>query len=233
MRRSRVQFPPRAPKAALLKIVDRAVAKIMNKNFSLLLFGGIVLTLQKYFLKTLIWLKRSRFGHKLVVVTTVTVQTLNWPRIGFASPSPSFIKRSCIKRNCYPNATWVETGTYLGETTSFMSKLGTKVFSIEPEPELFLNAKIRLSKHINVEILNGTSEDVLPNLLPNINGDVNFWLDGHYSMGITFKGERDTPIIQELEAIPKTFHILIKFVFLSTMFVVSTRKSRITPTTQP
>lgn len=140
-----------------------------------------------------------------MVAASVTAQTLNWPRTGFASPSPSFIKRSCIKRNCYPNATWVETGTYLGETTRFMSKLGTKVFSIEPEPTLFLNAKIRLGKIKNVEILNGTSEDILPNLLPNINGDVNFWLDGHYSMGNTFKGERDTPITQELDVISNNF----------------------------
>ena len=131
--------------------------------------------------------------------------TIDWAQKGFASPSPIFVKHSCLKRNGYPNATWVETGTYLGETTSFLSKLARKVFSIEPEPALFSNAKLLFGKKKNVEILNGTSEDILPSLLPKISGDVNFWLDGHYSMGITYKGERDTPIIQELAAISDNF----------------------------
>ena len=52
-----------------------------------------------------------------------------------------------------------------------------------------------------MEILNGTSEDVFPELLPRIAGDVNFWLDGHYSAGITFKGRQDTPILDELACI--------------------------------
>ncbi len=131
--------------------------------------------------------------------------TIDWSQRGFASPSPIFVKHSCLKRNSYPNATWVETGTYLGETTSLLQKLAIKVFSIEPEPTLFSNAKLLFGKHKNVEILNGTSENILPNLLPKINGNVNFWLDGHYSAGITFKGERDTPIIQELAAISDNF----------------------------
>jgi hypothetical protein len=38
-------------------------------------------------------------------------------------------------------------------------------------------------------------------LLAAINGDVNFWLDGHYSAGPTFKGRSDTPIIEELSCI--------------------------------
>lgn len=112
---------------------------------------------------------------------------IGWAQKGFASPSPIFVKHSCLKRNGYPNATWVETGTYLGETTFFLSKLARQVFSIEPEPTLFLDAKPLFEKKKNVEILNGTSENILPNLLPKINGNVNFWLDGHYSMGITFK----------------------------------------------
>ena len=131
--------------------------------------------------------------------------TIDWAQRGFASPSPIFVKHSCLKRNGYPNATWVETGTYLGETTSFLSKSARKVFSIEPEPALFSNAKLLFEKHKKVEIMYGASEDILPDLLPRINGDVNFWLDGHYSMGITFKGERDTPIIQELAAISDNF----------------------------
>ncbi len=124
-----------------------------------------------------------------------------WANRGFAAPSPHFIKQSCLIRNSYPKATWVETGTYLGQTTEVLSKHGVKVYSIEPEPTLFANAKKYFSKSGNVEILNGTSESIFPSLLPNIKGDVNFWLDGHYSAGITFKGAQDTPILDELKCI--------------------------------
>jgi hypothetical protein len=75
------------------------------------------------------------------------------------------------------------------------------VYSIEPEPTLAANAKNFFSNIKNIEIINGTSESVLPDLLKKIKGDINFWLDGHYSAGVTFKGKSDTPIMEELAAI--------------------------------
>jgi hypothetical protein len=125
----------------------------------------------------------------------------NWEKINFQAPSPHYIKQACLIRNGFPGATWIETGTYLGQTTQVLSKIGLKVFSIEPEATLFANAYNYFKKFSNVEILNGTSEQIFPNLLPKIKGDVNFWLDGHYSAGITFKGTQDTPILEELKHI--------------------------------
>lgn len=125
----------------------------------------------------------------------------SWAKVAFSAPSPHFIKQACLIRNSFPNAIWVETGTYLGQTTEILSKNASHVYSIEPEPTLFKNAKKYFSNTKNVEILNGTSENIFPTLLPKINGDVNFWLDGHYSAGITFKGKQDTPILDELKAI--------------------------------
>ena len=57
----------------------------------------------------------------------------------------------------------------------------------------------------NVSLFNDTSENVLPSLLPKLNGDINFWLDGHYSAGITFKGDKDWPVVDELSAIEANF----------------------------
>jgi hypothetical protein len=127
--------------------------------------------------------------------------SINWSRCKYAAPSPHFIKLACLIRNSFPNATWVETGTYLGQTTQVLSKHGSMVYSIEPESTLFANAKAHFNSFNNVEILNGTSEQVFPSLLPKIHGDVNFWLDGHYSKGITFHGSQDTPILDELKYI--------------------------------
>jgi hypothetical protein len=124
-----------------------------------------------------------------------------WAIRDFAAPSPHFVKQAVVIRNGIRNATWIETGTYLGQTTEVLSKLGSDVYSIEPEPQLFANALKLFENTKNIHLLNGTSEQIFPDLLSKIHGDVNFWLDGHYSAGITFKGSQDTPILDELKNI--------------------------------
>ncbi len=128
-------------------------------------------------------------------------ELIKWNERRFSSPSPLFIKQSCLIRNGIPNAIWVETGTYLGQTTEILAENSQKVYSIEPEPKLFANAKKYFSGFINVEILHGLSEQILPALLKKNKGDINFYLDGHFSSGITFKGPKETPIIEELKII--------------------------------
>jgi len=141
---------------------------------------------------------RNSYPYRLTSLVRGYVQ---WGERQFAGPSPHFIKQACLVRNGFPNATWVETGTFLGQTTHFLSKHAAAVYSIEPEPTLFKNAVRYFRDFKNVTIINGTSESEFPKLLAAINGDVNFWLDGHYSAGPTFKGRSDTPIIEELSCI--------------------------------
>lgn len=155
----------------------------------------------KFFIPSAIQLLRIHF-----------LEYRQWKNRLFNAPSPSFVKKSVLLRNGIPNTTWIETGTYLGDMTVFLAKHSTKIISIEPEPNLYLNAKKRCQNKNNIEIINGLSEKVLPERLPILNGDINFWLDGHYSEGITFKGPIDTPIIEELLCIEnyiKCFNRLI------------------------
>lgn len=123
---------------------------------------------------------------------------IRWGKSGYAAPSPHLIKTKVLLRNALPSSNWVETGTYFGQTTKELSKHGSFVYSIEPEPNLYSNAVDYFKSYPNVEILNGVSEEVFPSLLPRLSGNINFWLDGHYSAGITYKGSQDTPIIEEL-----------------------------------
>lgn len=127
----------------------------------------------------------------------------NWKQRGFEAPAPQAVKLNVLLRNATPNATWVETGTFLGETTQVLAQSAKKVFSVEPEPKLFARATKKFAGTPNVAIVNGTSESVFPGLLPTLNGAVNFWLDGHYSAGITFKGAMDTPVMEELATIER------------------------------
>jgi hypothetical protein len=133
-----------------------------------------------------------------------------WGKCGYAAPSPHFIKQSILLRNALPNSIWVETGTYLGHTTKELCKHGSFVYSIEPEPTLYSNAVEYFKSYQNVEILKGLSEEIFPSLLPKLSGNINFWLDGHYSAGITHKGPKDTPILDELEHISENLNHLQK-----------------------
>jgi hypothetical protein len=125
----------------------------------------------------------------------------DWSKRQFAAPSPHFIKQTVLLRNGLDDATWVETGTFMGDTTNLLSKSAKKVYSIEPEPSLFCKAEQRFRDASNVKIIRGLSEEIFPNLLPTLSGDICFWLDGHYSQGVTFKGPQDTPILDELKNI--------------------------------
>ena len=114
--------------------------------------------------------------------------------------APQFVKEKVFIKYGIPNVQWVETGTYLGVTSDFLAKNFSNVYSIEPEKGLYENAVKKFFGR-NINFFNDVSETVLPKLLPTLNGDCNFWLDGHYSAGITFKGNKDCPVEDELNAI--------------------------------
>lgn len=124
-----------------------------------------------------------------------------WRERGYAAPSPPAVKQLVLARHSPEQATWIETGTYLGSTTAFLSTRAKQVISIEPEPTLFANAEARFRGTSNVKILNGTSEALLPGVISGLRGNVAFWLDGHYSAGVTYKGTEYTPILAELASI--------------------------------
>lgn len=126
-----------------------------------------------------------------------------WAARGYESPSPSWIKRSVLLRLGAKDATWVETGTFMGDTTALLVSGSKAVHTIEPERALFEQAEARFRDDPRIRVIHGLSESVFPTLLPTINGKVNFWLDGHYSGGITHQGPTDCPVRDELANIEK------------------------------
>lgn len=124
-----------------------------------------------------------------------------WRARGYAAPSPDHVKRAVLLRNGLADATWVETGTYRGDTTAVLAAVARHVISLEPAEALFAAARRRFDGVGNVELIPATSEQAFPSLLPRLEGAVCFWLDGHFSGGPTFRGPSDTPIVEELAAI--------------------------------
>jgi hypothetical protein len=131
------------------------------------------------------------------------VEVMLWSTRAWAVPAPSKVKWSILKRYGAGAHTWIETGTYLGNTTSLLARLGKSVYSLEPEPNLAESAASRFKAYSNVQIINRPSEEAFPELLAKIKGSVAFWLDGHYSAGITYRGANETPIRTELSQIER------------------------------
>ena len=76
------------------------------------------------------------------------------------------------------------------------------LFTIELNEDLWKRAKNRLRAYPHIQICQGDSCKVLPEILKVISDQAClFWLDGHYSGGITARGPRETPIVQELTTI--------------------------------
>lgn len=132
----------------------------------------------------------------------------------YEAPAPRFIKNKVLLRNCLKNAIWIETGTFYGQTTSFLSLSAKHVYTLEPSNYIYSRvSKFLKKRYSNVDVYNFSSEDGFETILKTVSGDVNFWLDGHYSMGDTYEGKLHTPISYELSMIsnylPKLSRICI------------------------
>ena len=99
---------------------------------------------------------------------------------------------------------FVETGTFLGETIYSVEPLFKKLYTIEVKEEFY-------QKHINsykgdkINFYLGDSGKVLGDIIPEISGKTIFFLDGHYSAGITGTAEKHVPLYEELTHIMNLF----------------------------
>ena len=130
-----------------------------------------------------------------------------WRMEGLDFPMPPAIKRAVILRHVKDIAAtnFVETGTYLGDTPWFLRRHVSQIHSIEVQRTLASIARLRFAKYANIFIHNGDSGFVLAEVCRGLSGNTLFWLDGHYSGGVTGQGAKQCPIWQELEQI---FHYI-------------------------
>lgn len=104
---------------------------------------------------------------------------------------------------------FIETGTFLGDTVEFFRPHFKKVVSIELQPDLAAKARERFSNNDNVEILEGDSGVLIQEIVANLESPAFFWLDGHYSSEffvgdeyiVTAKSDKNTPVEKELHTI--------------------------------
>lgn len=124
-------------------------------------------------------------------------------KFGITSSVPHLLKQEVVIKyaGLFSASTLVETGTYMGHMISATKSVFADLYSIELDANLYKRAKNKFNKHKHINIHQGDSSFVLPTIIKNIRPPILFWLDAHYSRGITAKGEVETPIINELKHI--------------------------------
>jgi hypothetical protein len=137
-----------------------------------------------------------------------------WVMKGRPVPPPHIIKQRALRTYSirYGLKILVETGTFYGDMVEAMKSFFDRVYSIELCEELYENAKKRFREARHVALIHGDSGIELMNLMDKIDQPALFWLDGHYSDGVTARGEKNTPIYEELRHIlnaPDRGHVII------------------------
>ena len=137
-------------------------------------------------------------------MTFKTLQSeIGWRLRGCPVPPPQTVKQRLLGRlgATHGLAVLVETGTYTGDTVAALEPKFRAIHTIELSPELVEKARNRFSGNPKITVWHGDSGAVLPKVLAALDEPILFWLDGHYSSGITARGEADTPIMSELRHI--------------------------------
>jgi hypothetical protein len=137
----------------------------------------------------------------------------DWIKRGKPVPPPHPVKQMRLKEYAgkFGAKVLVETGTFRGEMVEAQRKNFERIYSIELSHELFTIAASKFSRYNHIKILEGDSSKMLKEIVPKLGQKAVFWLDGHYSGGVTAKGSLNCPIFAEVDTIfsDPSDHILV------------------------
>ena len=137
----------------------------------------------------------------------------DWEQNGCPIPPPPPVKQKLIKdiQKEFNYKVLVETGTYLGYMVSAQKQNFKKIYSIELSDDLYKRAYNKFKRYDHINLIHGDSGEKMKEVLKDIDEPAIFWLDGHYSAGITAKGSLNCPIWKELDAIfsNRSDHIIL------------------------
>ncbi len=132
----------------------------------------------------------------------------DWRRRGSPLPPPPAVKQAILLglARRYSLRLFVETGTSFGDTVRAMIPHFDCLWTIELGDRLYAEAQEMFRDATNVHLIHGDSGRELGRLIPQLDAPTLFWLDAHYSGGplrgaTSARGEKDTPILEELDHI--------------------------------
>ena len=136
-----------------------------------------------------------------------------WQLRGKPVRSPHLLKQRTVKEYAqrYGLRVLIETGTYYGEMVAAMKANFDRIYSVEYDPQLARRAIAKFAGHASIKILEGDSQQVIPELLKSISQPALFWLDAGYYGWAGLQGDKQRLTI-ELESIlshPIPGHIIL------------------------
>jgi hypothetical protein len=137
-----------------------------------------------------------------------------WVANGSPVPPPHSAKQKVIEKYAkqYSCSTLIESGTYLGDTIYSQKDNFSQIISVELSRKLYKAACRRFKNYPHIRVFFGNSGELLPEIMPGIKNRSLLWLDGHYSGGLTARGETESPVFKELDAILKNngaLHVIL------------------------
>ena len=126
-----------------------------------------------------------------------------WLLQGSPAPDNHTYKKRRIHKiaRLYGCDTFIETGTFYGQMVHFAKSKFRSVISIEIYKPFFEQNVALFERDKNVHIIVGDSSVALSQAFSLSTGKILFWLDGHYSGDGTGRGDKISPIIEELRLI--------------------------------
>jgi len=136
-----------------------------------------------------------------------------WKLRGEPPRSPHLLKQRTVREYAQRHnlRILIETGTYYGEMVAAMKRNFDRIDSIEYDPQLAQRAIKKFSSWPHIQILQGDSQQLVPELLKTLSAPALFWLDAGYYGWAGLQGNKQR-LTSELEAIlrhPVPGHILL------------------------
>ncbi len=138
--------------------------------------------------------ERFRFGQ---------VELKRYETEGLGGALPPVLKRALIRKIALQNGltSFVETGTYLGDTPWRLLDLFAELHTIELSPILASLARERFKRFPKVHVYEGDAGELIFDVVQRLRTPTLFWLDSHWCAGFTARAKVNCPIFRELEAI--------------------------------
>jgi hypothetical protein len=149
------------------------------------------------------WAKRSFFIYEAYLFLRQCLFWLDWIRRGRPVPPPHIVKQWCVLEygRKFNLPVLVETGTFQGEMVRAVRSAFREIYTIELGQTLCAEAQRVFGPFPHIHVLQGDSAKVLRDVLSRIEEPCLFWLDAHYSGEGTTIGDRETPVLDELDII--------------------------------
>ncbi|RJR07505.1 hypothetical protein C4588_06745 [Candidatus Parcubacteria bacterium] len=145
---------------------------------------------------------KNTFVYDVVVYLRQLTELLLW-RLKGTGITPHIVKQKVVLFYAarFSISTLIETGTYLGFMVNAVKREFRQIYSVELDEKLYQRAKNKFRRFDHIVLFQGDSAVIIPRILSQIQHACLFWLDAHYSGGITAKEAFETPILQELRHI--------------------------------